>query len=121
VRRFVASLSDGKGFDILLVSAAMLFLLALAGIPLLYNILMSFQEVDMFTLGSFIRPWAGLDNYRYIFSQPEFWLVMKNTALFVFCSIAGQFVLGFGLAIFFQQRFPAAGTISYSLLTGCRT
>ncbi len=111
MKRLFISISDGKGFDILLVGLAMFFLLALAGIPLLYNVLMSFQEVDMFTLGSFIRPWAGLDNYRYIFAQPEFWLVMKNTALFVFCSMAGQFVLGFGLAIFFQQNFWGASTI----------
>ena len=111
MKRVLASVTDGKGFDILLVGFAMLFLLALAGIPLLYNILMSFQEVDMFTLGSWIRPWAGLDNYRYIFAQPEFWLVMKNTALFVVCSIAGQFILGFGLAIFFQQNFPGSSTI----------
>ncbi|MEO8530031.1 MAG: sugar ABC transporter permease [Deltaproteobacteria bacterium] len=111
MKRILASVTDGKGFDILLVSFAMLFLLALAGIPLLYNILMSFQLVDPFTLGSVIRPWAGLDNYRYIYAQPEFWLVMKNTALFVICSMAGQFILGFGLAIFFQQKFWGASTI----------
>lgn len=44
-------------------------------------------------------------------AQPEFWLVMKNTAIFVFGSIAGQFVLGFGLALFFNQNFPGAATI----------
>jgi multiple sugar transport system permease protein len=111
VKRVLGSLSDGIGFDLLLVGIAMIFLLALAGIPLLYNVLMSFQKVDMFTLGSLIRPWAGFDNYRYIFAQPEFWLVMRNTGLFVVCSIAGQFTLGFALAIFFHQRFPGASTI----------
>ncbi|RZA29321.1 MAG: sugar ABC transporter permease [Proteobacteria bacterium] len=111
MKRLLASVTDGIGFDILLVGLAMLFLLALAGMPLVYNVLMSFQQVDMFTLGSWIRPWAGFDNYRYIFSQPEFWLVLKNTVLFVVCSIAGQFTLGFALAIFFQQRFPGASTI----------
>lgn len=109
--RFLRSLTDGIGFDLILVGAAMAFLMAMAGLPLIYNVLMSFQQVDMFTLGDLIRPWAGLDNYRSVIAQPEFWLVMKNTALFVVGSITGQFVLGFALALFFHQKFPGSATI----------
>lgn len=111
MRRLRIWLTDGTGFDIALMAAGLTFLILLAGVPLLYNVLMSFQEVDMFSLGALIRPWAGFDNYRAIMAQPEFWLVMQNTALFVFGSIAGQFVLGFGLALFFNQNFPGAATI----------
>ena len=109
--RIFNSMRDGVGFDLILVGAALLFLLALAGLPLVYNVLMSFQQVDMFTLGSLIRPWAGFDNYVAVVRQPEFWLVAKNTLIFVFASMAGQFVLGFALAIFFAQKFPGAATI----------
>jgi multiple sugar transport system permease protein len=111
VRRILSSITDGKGFDILLVSVTMIFLVAMAGIPLVYNIVMSFQKVDMFNLNTFSRPYAGLENYREVVSQPEFWLVMKNTAFFVFGSIAGQFTIGFALAIFFTARFPFAATV----------
>ncbi|SEP80507.1 carbohydrate ABC transporter membrane protein 1, CUT1 family [Devosia sp. YR412] len=109
--RFFNSMRDGVGFDLILVGAAMLFLLALAGLPLVYNVLMSFQQVDMFTLGSLIRPFAGFTNYVAVVAQPEFWLVTKNTLIFVFASMAGQFVIGFALAIFFAQNFPGASTI----------
>jgi multiple sugar transport system permease protein len=109
--RFFNSMRDGVGFDLILVGAALLFLLALAGLPLFYNVLMSFQQVDMFTLGSLFRPWAGFANYIAVVQQPEFWLVAKNTLIFVFASMAGQFVLGFALAIFFAQKFPGAATI----------
>ncbi|MCW1920381.1 sugar ABC transporter permease [Rhodobacter sp. KR11] len=109
--RILRSLTDGIGFDLILIGAAMAFLMAMAGLPLVYNVLMSFQEVDMFSLGSLIRPWAGFDNYRSVVAQPEFWLVMKNTALFVVGSIAGQFTLGFALALFFHQNFPGSATI----------
>ncbi|WP_332688662.1 carbohydrate ABC transporter permease [Devosia sp.] len=109
--RFFNSLRDGVGFDLVLVGAALLFLLALAGLPLLYNVLMSFQQVDMFTLGTLIRPWAGFTNYIDVVQQPEFWLVTRNTLIFVFASMAGQFVLGFALALFFAQNFPGAATI----------
>ncbi|MGV8855974.1 MAG: carbohydrate ABC transporter permease [Devosia sp.] len=109
--RFFNSMRDGIGFDLILVGAAMLFLVALAGLPLIYNVLMSFQQVDMFTLGALIRPFAGFSNYVAVVNQPEFWLVTKNTLIFVFASMGGQFVLGFALALFFAQNFPGAATI----------
>lgn len=109
--RFLSSLRDGVGFDILLVGAALVFLLALAGAPLLYNVLMSFQQVDMFTLGALFRPFVGFDNYVAVVRMPEFWLVTRNTLIFVFGSMSGQFVLGFALALFFTQKFPGAATI----------
>jgi multiple sugar transport system permease protein len=65
----------------------------------------------MFNLNTFSRPFAGLENYREVIAQPEFGLVMKNTAFFVFGSIAGQFTIGFALAVFFTMRFPFAATI----------
>ncbi|MGZ9809468.1 carbohydrate ABC transporter permease [Pseudoroseicyclus sp. H15] len=111
MRRILSSITDGKGFDILLVGVTMIFLLAIAGMPLVYNVLMSFQQVDMFNLNTFSRPWAGLDNYREVLSQPEFGLIMKNTAFFVFGSITGQFAFGFALALFFMAKFPFAATI----------
>jgi multiple sugar transport system permease protein len=111
VQRIFAGLRDGVGFDILLVGLAMVFLLGMAGLPLVYNALMSFQQVDMFTLGSLLRPWAGFTNYVDVVRQPEFWLVARNTLIFVFFSMAGQFVLGFALALFFAQNFPGASTI----------
>ena len=107
----VLSIRDGVGFDLLLVGAAILFLLVLAAAPLVYNILMSFQQVDMFTLGSLIRPFAGISNYVAVVTSPEFWLVSRNTLVFVVGSMAGQFVLGFALALFFAQNFPGSATI----------
>ncbi|UXN68689.1 sugar ABC transporter permease [Devosia neptuniae] len=109
--KFFNSLRDGVGFDLILVGAAMLFLLALAGLPLVYNVLMSFQQVDMFTLGQLIRPFAGIANYVAVVQQPEFWMVTRNTLVFVVGSMTGQFVLGFALAVFFAQKFPGAATI----------
>jgi len=105
------SMRDGVGFDLTLVGAAMIFLIALAGLPLLYNVLLSFQQADMFTLGSLIRPFVGFDNYVAVVKKPEFWLVTRNTLTFVVGSMAGQFILGFALALFFAQKFPGAATI----------
>lgn len=109
MKRLFSSIIDGKGFDILLVALPLAFLLALSGLPLLYNVVMSFQEVDMFSLGSLVRPFVGFRNYVELFSQPETLPILANTAIFVVASIAGQFLIGFGLALFFWTNFPGAG------------
>lgn len=108
MKRFFSSLIDGRGFDIALVALPLTFLLMLSGLPLLYNVLMSFQEVDMFSLGTFWRPFVGLKNYTDLFAQPETWPILANTGIFVAASIAGQFLIGFGLALFFWTNFPGA-------------
>ena len=71
MKRLLSSIRDGRGFDVVLVAFPLGFLFLMAGLPLLYNVLMSFQEVDMFSLGSFIRPLVGFDNYVALFRQPE--------------------------------------------------
>jgi multiple sugar transport system permease protein len=111
VRKIFSNLRDGVGFDIVLAGSAIFFLLALAGLPMIYNVFMSFQQVDVFNLGTMVRPFVGFENYISIVNQPQFWLVVKNTLVFVFGSMFFQFVLGFALALFFAQNFPLAATI----------
>lgn len=108
MKRFFSSLMDGRGFDIALVALPLAFLLTLSGLPLLYNVVMSFQEVDMFSLGNFWRPFVGFRNYVDLFSLPETLPILANTGIFVVASIAGQFLVGFGLALFFWVNFPGA-------------
>ena len=60
MKRLLSSVTDGSGFDIGLVLLPLAFLFVLSGLPLVYNVVMSFQEVDMFSLGSFWRPESHL-------------------------------------------------------------
>ena len=108
MKKLFSSLSDGRGFDIVLVTFPLGFLFVMAGLPLIYNIVMSFQEVDMFSLGTFVRPFVGFKNYIDLFRQPETLPILFNTVTFVVASIAGQFAIGFGLALFFWVNFPGA-------------
>ena len=108
MKRILSSITDGRGFDIGLVAFPLGFLFLMSGLPLIYNLVMSFQEVDMFSLGTFVRPFVGFKNYVALFSQPQTWPIIGNTALFVVASIAGQFLIGFGLALFFWNGFPGS-------------
>ena len=82
MKRILSSLTDGRGFDITLVAVPLAFLFLLSGLPLLYNVLMSFQEVDMFSMGQLARPFVGFRNYIDLFSQPETFGILLNTAIF---------------------------------------
>ncbi|MGV2104594.1 carbohydrate ABC transporter permease [Agrobacterium vitis] len=108
MKRIMSSIVDGRGFDVGLAGVPLAFLLVMSGLPLLYNIVMSFQEVDMFSLGTFSRPFVGFQNYIDLMAQPETLPIFTNTAIFVVASIAGQFLLGFGLALFFGVGFPGS-------------
>ncbi|MGV2140772.1 carbohydrate ABC transporter permease [Agrobacterium sp. 16-2014-1-2a] len=108
MKKLFSSVSDGRGFDLILVAFPLGFLFVMAGLPLIYNIVMSFQEVDMFSLGTFVRPFVGFKNYIDLFRQPETLPILFNTVTFVVTSIAGQFAIGFGLALFFWVNFPGA-------------
>ena len=108
MQRAIRSLRDGIGFDTLLVLFALGYLFVFAGLPLLYNILISFQRVDMFGLGTLVHPTVGLDNYVSVFEDRIARTVLVNTLIFTVGSVAIQFTLGFALALFFHQRFPGA-------------
>ena len=108
MKKLFSSVSDGRGFDLILVAFPLGFLFVMAGLPLIYNIVMSFQEVYMFSLGTFVRPFVGFKNYIDLFRQPETLPILFNTVTFVVTSIAGQFAIGFGLALFFWVNFPGA-------------
>ena len=100
---------DGRGFDLLLVALTLGYLIVFGLAPILYTVLMSLQTVDMFTLGDLTRPFVGLANYMDVLTRPEAGMVARHTLVFVALSVACQLVIGFALALFFQQDFPGAG------------
>jgi multiple sugar transport system permease protein len=118
MKRFIATLRDGSGFDACLVLFALGYLVLFSAFPLIYNVVMSFQEVDFFSLASFDRPFIGIRNYEEVLGQPEAWTVFRNTLTFLALSIFFQVTIGFGLALFFQQDFPGATWLRGLFLAG---
>jgi multiple sugar transport system permease protein len=52
---------------------------------------------------------VGLANYVKIATEPTFWLVLRQSAVWVTGSLAFQFLLGLALALLLNERFPARG------------
>ncbi len=117
-RRQVDRLLDSNAIWPFMVAATALYLLAFIGYPVVYNVVMSLQDVNVANLRTFDRPWVGLDNYRRIFSDPLFPTVLSNTVIFVVINVALQCLGGLGVALFFQQRFPGASFLRGLVLAG---
>ena len=65
------------------VLPAVVFMLLLIGYPLVYNVILSFQNVNLATLTSGDREFAGLANYKQLFSMDVFGISVKNTIIYM--------------------------------------
>lgn len=106
--RLARSLRDGFGFDSLLLLFALAYLFFFAGLPLLYNIIISFQVVDMFALNELFHEFAAWGNYQDVFVDPVAKKVFWNTLIFTVASVFFQFTIGFALALYFNQNFTGS-------------
>ncbi len=107
-----------NSFEIAMASLALLYLLLFAGVPLVYNVVLSFQNVDLMSPAFLARPFAGLSNYLDVMARPETRRVVANTLVFVGVSLVFQVSGGFLLALLFMQRFPAASFMRGLFLAG---
>ena len=96
---------------VLFVVPAALAIVALFGYPVVKNVAMSFQDYGLKTFFTGQAPFVGLANYASVVGDDVFSQAVVNTALFTLGSIAGQFVLGMLLALFFHQSFPLNGVL----------
>jgi len=95
---------------------AVIYMVAFFGFPVVKNFLMAFQKYSTTTFYTGEAPWIGLGNYRAVVSSSVFDKALVNTILFTVGSIAGQFVIGLALAVFFRRRFPLNGLLRSLLL-----
>jgi multiple sugar transport system permease protein len=83
---------------------ALLGILLIYGFPLLNSIYNSFMDYDLSR--STTATFNGLENYKTLFSDSIFIMVIKNTFIYVGLSVLIQFLLGFLLALLLLLPFP---------------
>ena len=95
-----------------------IYLVAICGYPLIYNLILSFKNVNVKNLANGASVFVGLDNYKQLFADPTFQLVFKNTIEFTLACLVVQFTIGFLFAMFFSKKFTLAGPIRGLVLVG---
>ena len=85
---------------------AIAYILIFFGYPVVKNVVMGFQDYSMKSFFTGKAPWVGLQNYETVVASPIFSTALVNTIVFTIGSIAGQFVIGLAIALYFRRRFP---------------
>jgi multiple sugar transport system permease protein len=85
---------------------AVLYVLFAFVIPIIYNLILSFEQTSPATVSSLFAPFAGIANYKATLVQATTQSAIVRTFTFTFLSLLFQFIIGFGLALLFNLRFP---------------
>lgn len=95
-----------------------IYLLIVVGYPLIYNLVLSFKDVNVKNLSTGTSQFIGLKNYIELFQNPTFLLVFRNTIIFTIACLVFQFTIGFAFALFFSRKFTLAGPVRGLILIG---
>jgi multiple sugar transport system permease protein len=85
---------------------AVLYVLFAFVIPIIYNLILSFEQTSPATVSSLFAPFAGIQNYKLTLEQATTQSAIVRTFSFTVLSLLFQFVIGFALALLFNLRFP---------------
>ena len=95
------SLDHGPLLPTLLLLPSAVLLGGLLAFPLVLGVLLGFKDATIGSEGSFI----GLENYRYLLTDPVFRITALNTALYTLVTVLFKLALGLALALILNQRF----------------
>jgi trehalose/maltose transport system permease protein len=86
----------------LLTSPSIAVLLLIGAYPLLQTLWFSFTNA--YFASSTTQQFIGLRNYRLLFTDPDFWRALLNTAIFTFVSVTVEFCIGLAIALLLHSR-----------------
>jgi multiple sugar transport system permease protein len=85
------------------ISPAILMLLLVVLIPVIFIIVLSFCKSNLISTFQFV----GFGNYlELFFSDPYFWLVVKNTVIWTISSVALEYCISLGIALLLNRDVP---------------
>lgn len=98
----------------LFVTPLLLVLALVAGWPLGRTLWFSLTDANLAELSA--AQFVGLDNYRYLFDDPEWWRAVRNTLIFAGVSVGLETVLGLTIALALNAQFPGRGLLRAAIL-----
>jgi multiple sugar transport system permease protein len=101
--RSAAFRTEGS-FAALLVAPSLVILVLTTTFPLIYLFWSSFQNINLAM--PFMDGFAGLDNYRRMLGDSNFWHALGLTAIYTISTVVLQVVMGLGLALL-VMRIPS--------------
>src|SRR3954449_12213902 len=99
-----AALPMPRSVGRLLLAPSVVVLLAWMIVPLVMTLWFSFQYYNLVSPET--RGFAGIDNYQYLVTDPDFWVSLENTLILLVSVLVITVGLGILLAVVFNQPFP---------------
>ena len=90
-----------KAAPYVFVAPFVILFLVFMAYPLIESLLLAFYATNGPRTSLFI----GLDNFRFLLRDPDFWTALKNTAVFAFFSVFLQLPMSLGLALLLNARW----------------
>jgi len=107
---------DLKQREILLgwtmVLPAVLIILSLILYPIVYNVYLSFFDVQPLADNTYI----GLENHKNVVLDPGFWNALVTTVIYVVFTTLGTTLMGLFVALVMNQKFPLRGLVRSLIL-----
>lgn len=97
------SLFADRNFKYLMIAPAILILLLVGIFPLIYSLVVSFQNITMTDVDTSFQ---GLLNYRQLFRDARLWQALWHTVFITAVALPLELILGFLLAQLFLDRMP---------------
>ncbi|RZL44807.1 MAG: sugar ABC transporter permease [Variovorax sp.] len=101
-----------------LMAPAVLTLFLWMIVPLVMTLYFSFVTYNLNnSMPFFDRPFAGLENFEYFITDPDFWPAVMNTLLLIGSVIGITVVAGVLLALLVNEPFPGRGIVRVLLIS----
>ena len=97
-----------------LIAPAVLIVTVMTIYPMIYGLVVSFTNWDIV---SGEMDFVGIDNYQYLFTNDEFWLVLRNTVVYTVCVVFFTIVLSLGIGIFLNKKKPVYSFVQTIVFT----
>ena len=97
-----------ENVGLLFALPAVVYMLIFVGYPIVHNIILGFQDVDVMNFLRGQKHFVGVENYVELFHDEAFFKSVGNTFVFTVCCLFFQFLIGFALAMFFNRKFSFA-------------
>ncbi len=102
----------------LFILPTIILLLCINIFPLIWSLGLSFADY------SAVKPriegvnpnWIGGNNYRDVLMDKHIWKYFTITARYVIMAVAGEFIIGFGVALLLNRDFKAKGLVTTLIL-----
>lgn len=98
-----------------LIWPALVYMILVTQIPLLFTLRFSFERWNMNRPDR--RGFTGFENYVDVITDPDFWVIIRNTGVLTGAVVLITFLLGLSFALMLNRDFPGRGIVRTMLIT----